>query len=233
MNIKDYYIDKIKFIQKKISEHNLLAQKSISLIASGNVVSPFVHELMNTDLLYRAAEGKRCNSHFPGLDSFYDIEEISEVEIARIFNSDFADLRPVSGTIANLIVYTACSNIGDYILVPSIRSGSHVSQAGKFLIKLRDYRFININTLFNSFAINLEECGTLIEKYKPSLILLGGSVCLEWQNVKPIIELTHKFKGIVVYDASHVGGLIATKVFPNPMDFGVDIMTMTTCKTIP
>ena len=233
MNLEKEFHEKIKSIKDNIKEYNLLAKKSISLIASGNIVSPLVHELMNTDLLYRAAEGKRHDNHFPGLEAFYDIEETSEKEIACLFNSDFVDLRPISGTLANIIVMTACSNIGDYILTPSIRSGSHVSQAGKFLVKLRNYRFINIKTLFNSYALDFDECSALIKKYRPALMLLGGSVCIEWQDIKSIVELAHEYNTIVVYDASHVAGLIATKVFPNPMDYGVDIMTMTTCKTIP
>lgn len=229
---KEFY-EKIKIIKGKVKEHNILAKKTISLIASGNVVSPLVHKLMDTDLLYRAAEGKRHDKHFSGLETFYEIEEASEKEIAYLFNADFVDLRPISGTLANIIVMAACSNIGDYILTPSIRSGSHVSQAGKYLVKLRNYRFINIKTLFNSYALDFDECKALIKQFKPALMFLGGSVCIEWQDIKSIVDLAHEYNTIVVYDASHVAGLIATKVFPNPMDYGVDIMTMTTCKTIP
>jgi len=233
MDTNHIYTEKIQYIEKKVIKHDSVAEKSISLVASGNIVSPFVHELMNTDLLYRAAEDKKGKSNYPGLEYFYDIEEISEHEIASIFHADFADLRPISGTIANIIVYTACSNIGDTILVNSIKSGSHISQAGAFLTKLRDYNFIRLSTLNNSYVIDVDKCCFLIKKHKPSLLLLGGSVCIEWQDISPIVEIAHKNNCIVIYDASHVAGLIATKYFPNPLDYDVDIMTMTTCKTIP
>ena len=133
----------INYIIDKVKKHDSIAAETISLIASGNVVSPFIHNIMNTDLLYRAAEGKRQHSRFPGLDYFYDIEEFAEKDLSYIFNADFAELRPISGTLANIIIYTAVSNIGDYVLVPSIKSGSHVSQAGQFLREMRDYKFIH------------------------------------------------------------------------------------------
>lgn len=229
----NFWIKKIAEINEKVSCHNELAAKSICLIASGNVVSPMVHKIMESDLIYRAAEGGKKCSHFPGLNHFYEIEENAENVIAEVFNADFADLRPISGTQANMIVYTALTKIGDKAVVASINSGSHVSQAGHILSKFRKIKLIHPKTHFNSFLLDINDYCELICSNKPSMVLLGGSVCYEWQDLTPIISTAHENGSVVIYDSSHIAALIATKVFPNPMDFGVDIMTMTTCKTIP
>lgn len=228
------YSQKISFLENLIIKHDNEASISISLIASGNIVSPFVKNIMNTDLMYRAAEGKGINAIFPGLNNFYEFEEFAENELARIFNADFADLRPLSGSQANHIVLTALSNIGDYIIVPSIKSGGHISTSGNIIEKLRGYKLIPIDNKDGSLSLDFEKLEEDVLKYKPKIVFLGGSVITEWNFPKKnIIDLIHFFNGIVVFDAAHVAGLIAMKEFPNPLDFGADIMTMTTCKTIP
>ncbi len=88
--------------------------------------------------------------------------------------------------------------------------------------------FNNLN-----YKINLRDSIKLIHKIKPKLLVLGGSVLLFPQPVKKLSIEMKKIGGLVLFDASHVAGLIAGGVYPNPLDEGADIMTLTTCKTIP
>jgi glycine hydroxymethyltransferase len=227
------FIKKIKLVEESIKKHDLIAESSISLIASGNVVSKRIIKLMNSDLIFRAAEGKKDKHYFPGLENFYDIENAAQKDVAEIFRADFVDLRPISGSQANMIVYAALTNVGDTIIVPSIFSGSHVSTSGIVIEKLRNYNFVRTKSLPHSLLIDMDDLSQKIRRSSPQLVVLGGSVINEWQDIDKIVDLVHKSKGLVMYDASHVAGLIAQGLFPNPLDYGVDIMTMTTCKTIP
>ena len=227
------YAKRIKELEGLVEKHNDSAFSRISLIASGNVVSPRVLRIMQSDLLHRAAEGKKEQKRFPGLESFYEIESNAEREICSIFGADFAELRPLSGSQANMIVYTAITNIEDTIIVPSIRSGSHVSTSGRVIKKLRGYKFVRPKPEERSTRIDLEDLSDKIKTYLPGLLVLGGSVVTEWQDLTSIVELAHRNEIPVLYDASHTAGLIATRSFPNPLDSGIDLMTMTTCKTIP
>lgn len=85
----------------------------------------------------------------------------------------------------------------------------------------------------NNFTIKLKESIKIIEETRPKILVLGGSVILFSQPVKELVEICKRVGTIVLFDAAHVAGLIAVGEYPNPFDDGVDVMTMTVCKTIP
>ncbi len=216
-----------------VEEHDEMADSSIPLIASGNTVSPRIMRVMVSDILYRAAEGKVGKRHFSGLKFFDKMETKTEEVVRRAFGAGFAEVRPISGTQANMIVYSALLKAGDRIAALPMSNGSHVSQAGSILERGLNYRRLPLKGVGNTFGMDLQESVRTIKSNKPELVSLGGSVMIQWQDVSEIVGAVHDYGGTVVYDASHVGGLIATKVFPNPLDYGVDLVTMTTCKTVP
>lgn len=232
-NRMNYYDIRMKDICMAMDAHEIQEKKVICLIASTNVVSPAVRKLMDTDMINRVAEGKDGDSLLPGADLFYTIDKMGRAEVEKIFRAEFADLRPISGSQANHIVYQALTKPGDTIIIPSIRSGAHVSMSGKVSREMRGLRFIYTKNLAESLLIDQMDLLDKINKYHPAMLFLGGSVITEWQNLQQSVDAIHALGGIVVFDASQVAGLIATDSFPNPLDYGVDVMTMTTCKTLP
>lgn len=227
------YNEIIENICELVQKHNQQEKSLISLIASTNVVSKRVLEVMNSDLLNRAAEGKNGSSFLPGLDYFYEIDRIGNDIVKDVFSAEFADLRPISGSQANHIIYQALTQIGDTILLPSIRSGAHISMAGKITKEFRNYNFVHTKNVEGSLLIDIDDAIDKINEYRPRILFLGGSVILEWQDISLLIDAVHAINGVVVFDASQVAGLIATGCFTNPLDCDVDIITMTTCKTLP
>lgn len=228
-----YWHDQLSDLIARVHTHDMIASNQISLLAGSTTVSKTVFELMNTDLLTRGAEGRGKNIHLPGLAEFYKIEGLAEQEVAKVFNADFAELRPVSGSQANMIVLAALTDIGDTILTPSISDGGHISTSGRLVRNLKNYKFIHPPLVKRSFRLDMDAFIELVRQEKPKVIFFGGSVIIEAQCLKNLVEVSHEHGAIVVFDASHVAGLIATGSFPNPMADGVDLMTMTTCKTIP
>lgn len=216
-----------------VNKHNIWMNETINLIASENRLSPIVENILKSDFNNRVAEGWIGERLFPGLKYYDEIEKYGIKVISKMFNADFVDLRPISGTMANMVIYSAFTKPGDDVLSISISSGAHISMAGSLPKKVFHLKmhYLSFNNL--SYKINLKDSIKLIHKIKPKLLILGGSVLLFPQPIKKLSIEMKKIGGLVLFDASHVAGLIAGGVYPNPLDEGADIMTLTTCKTIP
>lgn len=216
-----------------IEKHDEMAAASIPLIASGNAVSPRIMRALKSDILCRAAEGKVGKRHFSGLNYFDKMENIAEKVIKNAFKSEFAEVRPISGTQANMIIYSSLLKTGEKIAALPINNGSHISQSGRIIQRGLKYERLPLKGLDDSFGIDIAESIRIIRQEKPKIVTIGGSTIIQWQDISEVVQATHEYGGIVIYDASHVAGLIATKCFPNPIKYDVDLITATTCKTIP
>src|SRR5574338_1578996 len=118
-------------ILSMLKEHNEWFANSIPLIASENVPSPAVREATISDFANRYAEG------WPGERVYAGCIYIDEVEVEcmklakKLFKAEFADVRPISGVVANLAIYSAFSQPGDIMIAPSIPAGGHISHGKK------------------------------------------------------------------------------------------------------
>lgn len=158
-----------------------------------------------------------------------------------LFHGEFVDVRPISGVFANLAVFSAFSNPGDTVLSCSIPTGGHISHAKENLggtaglirkLDVQNYPFD-----IEEFNIDLDGTEKMVRELdsrgnRPKLFILGASVFLFPHPVKEIIELAKTYGAKVVYDAAHVAGLIAGGMFQDPLNDGVDAMTMSTHKTL-
>ena len=228
-------------IFQSLEKHNQWFNDSIPLIASENVPSPAVREAIISDFGNRYAEG------WPGERVYAGCTYIDEVEIQcmnlakKLFGAEFADVRPISGVVANLAIYSAFSNPGDVMIAPSIPAGGHISHGKKEhsgtagLVHGLDIEF---------FAFDSEEMNLDVDKTKakvedlssqgklPKIAMFGGSVFLFPHPVKELADFLKGYDIHINYDAAHVAGLIAGGKFQDPLREGVDTMTMSTHKTL-
>ena len=228
-------------IFQSLEKHNQWFNDSIPLIASENVPSPAVREAIISDFGNRYAEG------WPGERVYAGCTYIDEVEIQcmnlakKLFGAEFADVRPISGVVANLAIYSAFSNPGDVMIAPSIPAGGHISHGKKEhsgtagLVHGLDIEF---------FAFDSEEMNLDVDKTKakvedlssqgklPKIAMFGGSVFLFPHPVKELADFLKGYNIHINYDAAHVAGLIAGGEFQDPLREGVDTMTMSTHKTL-
>jgi len=226
---KDNFFNLLELVKK----HEDWMGQTINLIASENRLSPLINEVMKSDLGNRVAEGWIGERVFPGI-RYYDEIESYGIELAcKMFHADFADIRPISGTMANMIIYSAFTQPGDTIASISISSGAHISMAGTSPKKVFGLKIVELPFDKKNFTIDLDASIQVIRTTKPKMLVLGGSVLLFNQPVKELAKVCKEVGTLVLFDASHVAGLIATGLYPNPLDDGADIMTMTMCKTIP
>ena len=234
---KDAYDEVFENLQK----HNKWFENSIPLIASENVPSPAVREAIISDFGNRYAEGWPGERVYAGC-TYIDEVEVQCMDLAkRLFKAEFADVRPISGVVANLVIYSAFSNPGDVMIAPSIPAGGHISHGKKEhsgtagLVHGLEIEF---------FAFDPEEMNIDVEKTKakiqeldkqgklPKIAMFGGSVFLFPHPVKELADFLKGYNMHINYDAAHVAGLIAGGQFQDPLREGVDTMTMSTHKTL-
>ncbi len=110
-----------------LEKHNNWRGNCINLIASENVMSPFCEKYYVSDLMHRYAEGLPFERYYQGLEYVDELEHLTQEKFKKHFDASFVDIRPISGTSANMAVFSALAERGDSILSLGIQGGSHVS----------------------------------------------------------------------------------------------------------
>lgn len=174
--------------------------------------------------------------------TYIDQVELITIELAkRLFRAEFADVRPVSGVCANLVAFTAFAEAGDTILALSIPNGGHISMGKKSVggtagatsrLDVENFPF-DVDVMNVDVDRTKEKVQQLAEAGKKvKFVLFGGSVFPFPHPVKELADFFHEIGAIICYDGAHVAGLIAGGQFQDPLREGVDVMTMSTHKTL-
>lgn len=225
----------------RLKKHHKWFGDSIPLIASENIPSPAVREAVATDFGNRYAEG------WPGERVYAGCLQIDEVEVEcmnlakRLYGAEFADVRPISGVVANLAVYSAFSEPGDVMLAPSIPAGGHISHGKREhsgtagLVHGLQIEFYPFDA--QEMTIDVDETKKRVRRLAdegraPKIAMFGGSLFLFPHPVVELSEFLRDLGAHINYDAAHVAGLIAGGRFQDPLREGADTMTMSTHKTL-
>ncbi|WP_456481795.1 serine hydroxymethyltransferase [Methanopyrus sp.] len=226
-------LEDVRSVVRAVEEHHEWLKKCLPMIASENVTSPAVREMLVTDFGHRYAEGK------PGERLYEGCEYIDEVELAcvrlakELFGAEHANVQPTSGVVANLAALFALTEPGDTILGLRISHGGHISHHD---ISAPGVRGLNVEYLpfdEEDMAIDVDGMVRKIEEVEPSVVMLGASLFLFPHPVEEAVEAAEAVGGYVVYDAAHVLGLIAGGQFQDPIREGAHVVTGSTHKTFP
>ncbi len=226
-----------------LREHHSWFDSSIPLIASENVTSPAVREALISDFEHRYAEGWVGERVYAGCRYIDEVERVAMDLAKDLFRADHADVRPISGVVANLAVYTAFTKPGDVMMALPITKGGHISAGPLYGSKGNriggtagavhglDVKYMAFDD--EEFNIDVDRTLKRMEKYRPKLLMFGASEILFPQPVREIADEAHAMGAVVNYDAAHVAGLIAAGRFQDPLREGADTMTASTHKTLP
>ena len=227
------WYDEVEYIRKQAKLNNEFFAHSLPMIASENVLSPLCREMLITDFHGRYAEGTPGNRYYEGC-KYFDLVELKTMELAqKLFSCRYADVRPTSGTVANMAVLKALIKPGETATVLDTANGAHIS-LGKFgAAGVRGINLVSFPFSNEEMVIDVDGAVKLIRQVKPKLALCGQSVFLFPTPLKEIAEAAHEVGAYVVYDAAHVLGLIAGKRFQDPLREGADVMNGSTHKTLP
>ncbi|MCH8833434.1 MAG: serine hydroxymethyltransferase [Thaumarchaeota archaeon] len=225
----------------KLKDHNKWFENLIPLIASENVPSPAVREAIISDFGNRYAEGWPGERVYAGCVYIDDVEFECMKLAQKLFKAEFADVRPISGVVANLVIYSAFSDPGDVMLAPSIPAGGHISHGKKKhsgtagLVHGLEIEFYPFDA--EEMSIDVDKTKKKVEELNkagllPKIAMFGGSLFLFPHPVKELSNFLKNFDIHINYDAAHVAGLIAGGQFQDPLREGADTMTMSTHKTL-
>ena len=225
----------------KLREHHKWFENSVPLIASENIPSPAVREAIISDFGNRYAEGWPGERVYAGCVYIDDVEFECMKLAKKLFKSKFADVRPISGVVANLAIYSAFTNPGDIMLAPSIPAGGHISHGKKEhsgtagLVHGLEIEFYPFDA--EEMTIDVDKTKQKVKDLEkanrlPKMAMFGGSLFLFPHPVKELSDFLKSFDIHINYDAAHVAGLIAGGKFQDPLREGADTMTMSTHKTL-
>ncbi len=227
-------INLVREVINIVATHNRWRRlETINLIASENVMSPLAEYVYLNDMMGRYAEGPTGNKFYQGTRYMDMLERICRDLMCRLFNSRYADVRPVSGTVANIAALYAITEAGDLVASLPISAGAHISHRKVGAVGVLRLRTVDLPWDPETLNIDLDKAVKIIEEKKPRVVILGASVYLFPHPMKEISDTAHSVGALVVHDSAHVLGLIAGKAFPNPLENGCDIMTASTHKTFP
>jgi len=241
LNIENTPKESYNYVLSNLKQHHKWFSKSIPLIASENIPSPAVREAMTSDFMNRYAEGWPGERVYAGC-IYIDKVELKCIDLAKqLFNSEFADVRPISGVCANLAVYSAISKPNDMMFALSIPNGGHISHgrtqffgtAGLVHGLRIEYFPFDINEMNIDVDKTKKKINKMVKENDiPKFVMFGGSLFLFPHPIKELVDFIKSYDIIVCYDAAHVAGLIAGKRFQDPLKEGAEIMTLSTHKTL-
>jgi glycine hydroxymethyltransferase len=214
-------------------EHSLRFERSIPLIASENLLSPYAKELLISDLHSRYAEGLPGERYYEGNEQVDRIENLCLDLARRLFRCSFADVRPTSGTVANLAVLKALVEPGDLVGSCRLADGAHISSASFGAFGLRSVKPVYYAWDEERMTIDVARTREILRAVRPKLCLFGLSLFL---FPLPTAELAPTLEAIGArgwYDAAHVLGLIAGGEFQDPLREGCEVISASTHKTLP
>ena len=203
----------------------------IELIASENIVSKAVLEAQGTILTNKYAEGYSGKRYYGGCEHVDVVEDICIDRIKKLFNAGFANVQVHSGSQANQAVFLALLKPGDTIMGMSLAAGGHLTHGAPPNESGKWFNAIQYGVRKDTALIDYDEVENLALKNKPKLIIAGGSSYPRIIDFKKFKEIADKVGALFLVDMAHFAGLVATGLYPNPLEFA-DVVTSTTHKTL-
>ena len=206
-------------------------EEHIELIASENHARPFIMEAQGSVLTNKYAEGYPGKRYYGGCEHVDVIEKLAIDRAKKLYNADYANVQPHSGSQANAAVYMALMEPGDTVLGMSLADGGHLTHGASVSFSGRIYNAVQYGLNSETGEIDYDEVERLAHEHKPKMIMAGFSAyskIVDWQRFRDIADAVGAW---FVVDMAHVSGLIAGGVYPSPVNIA-DVTTSTTHKTL-
>jgi len=220
-------------VMRAVRASGQLYANGLGMIASENIVSPMVQDIVRSDLHGRYAEGLPGKRYYQGCDDFDTIESLGISLAQEVFQAPFANIQSISGTVSNIGALKALAKPGDRITAVSTADGGHISHARMGAVGLRDLNLTTYPWDEERMEPDVEASCAMIREVQPKVALFGQSVFLFPTPMKEMADAAKEVGATVMYDGAHVLGLIAGGQFQDPLREGADVMTGSSHKTFP
>jgi len=199
--------------------------------AGTNAMSPAVLAALEPRLASRPSMGYPDDKYQYGLAELDHLEVAAMVMVARAFRAAFAEVRFPSATLANLAVYTAFTKPGDTIATLAGSAGGHTSHHLEGVAGVRGLDVVELPYDGEALDVDLDQLPWFLELHKPRLLVVGASLLLFPHRLRAIRAAADEVGAYVLYDASHMAGLIAGGEFQQPLEDGAHLMSFSTYKS--
>lgn len=216
-----------EIIQRELTRQ----QEQVELIASENIVSKAVMEAQGSILTNKYAEGYPAHRYYCGCEFIDEIELIAQERAKKLFNAEYVNVQPHSGSQANMAVYVALLAPGDTIMGMSLDAGGHLTHGSKVSLSGKMFKAVQYGVRREDGIIDYDEVERLAKECQPKLIVAGGSAYprrIDFARFRQIADMVGAY---LMVDMAHFAGLVAGGVHPNPLKWA-DVVTTTTHKTL-
>ena len=203
----------------------------VELIASENYASPRVLEAQGSVLTNKYAEGYPGKRYYGGCEYVDVAEQLAIDRTKALFNADYANVQPHSGSQANAAVYLALLQPGDTILGMSLDAGGHLTHGSKVNFSGKLFNAVQYGLDPETGAIDYDQVEALAKEHRPKMVVAGFSAYslqVDWQRFRDIADSIGAY---LLVDMAHVSGLVAAGIYPSPVNIA-DVTTTTTHKTL-
>ena len=214
-----------------IDDERRRQEEHIELIASENYASPRVLEAQGSVLTNKYAEGYPRKRYYGGCENVDVAEQLAIERAKRLFDADYANVQPHSGSQANAAVYLALLKPGDTILGMALDHGGHLTHGSKVNFSGKLFNAVQYGLDPATGEIDYDRLAELATEHQPKMIVGGFSAysrVVDWARYREIADSVNAYLFI---DMAHVAGLIAAGEYPNPVPYA-DVCTTTTHKTL-
>ena len=218
-------------IANAITAEEARQEAHIELIASENYTSNAVMIAQGSQLTNKYAEGYPYKRYYGGCEHVDAVEQLAIDRAKALFNADYANVQPHSGSQANAGVFQALLVPGDTILGMSLAHGGHLTHGAAPSFSGKNFNAIQYGLNADTGEIDYDEVDRLAQEHKPKMIIAGFSAysrVVDWERFRTISD---KVGAYLFVDMAHVAGLIATGDYPSPIGIA-DVVTTTTHKTL-
>ncbi|MDH5232014.1 MAG: serine hydroxymethyltransferase, partial [Gammaproteobacteria bacterium] len=227
MNIADFDQE----LWDSICKEDQRLEDHIEIIASENYASPRVMQAQGSSLTNKYAEGYPGKRYYGGCE-YVDIAENLAIERAKkLFDADYANVQPHSGSQANAAVYLALLQPGDTVMGMSLAHGGHLTHGAKVNFSGKLFNAVQYGIDESTGEIDYDVVEAMALEHKPKMILAGFSAyskVVDWARFRQIAD---KVDAYLMVDMAHVAGLVAAGQYPSPIPHA-HVVTTTTHKTL-
>jgi len=214
-------------VQKELGRQ----KRNLELIASENIVSPTVLEAVGTVLTNKYAEGYSGKRYYGGCENVDVAEDLAIERAKKLFNCEYANVQPHSGSQANMGVYFTVCKPGDTVLGMNLSHGGHLTHGSPVNFSGQLYNIVSYGVDKDSERIDYDELMRIAKECKPKMIVAGASAYPRTLDFDKFRAIADEVGAYLMTDMAHIAGLVAAGVHPSPVEAS-DFTTTTTHKTL-
>ena len=213
-------------------ENELLRESNtLEMIASENFTSPQVLYVVGSVLTNKYAEGYPGKRYYGGCEAVDKVENLAIERAKELFNAEYVNVQPHSGSQANMGVYLTFLEPGDTVMGLNLAHGGHLTHGSHVNFSGKLYNFVSYGVDEKTGRVDFEKLYSLAMENKPKLIICGGSAYPRFIEFEKFREIANNIGAYLMADIAHPSGLIAASIHPSPWPY-CDVVTSTTHKTL-